>query len=71
MKQFLAILNPLTAGEAFKKMASTEKWRVPLTIVLIAGLLSAAGIALVYDKTESLRSTYLAKEMGVRIREEM
>jgi hypothetical protein len=64
-------LNPLTAGEAFRKVCTEEKWKTALTIVLIAGLLSAAGIALVYDKTEGLRSTYLEKEMGVKIREEM
>ncbi|MGC1121697.1 MAG: YIP1 family protein [Candidatus Methanofastidiosia archaeon] len=71
IKQVLAILNPFTAGEAFKRVAAEEKWKIPLTIVLTAGLLSAAGVALVYDKSEGLRSTYLAKEMGVTIRDEM
>ncbi|MBU7037047.1 MAG: YIP1 family protein [Theionarchaea archaeon] len=71
MNHVLAILNPLTAGEAFRRLAPEESWKKPLIIVLVAGLLSAAGIALVYDKTESLRSAYLVKEMDVTIRDEV
>ena len=65
------ILNPLTAGEAFRKRAAEEKWRLPLALVITTGVLSAAGIALVYDRSEGLRSLYLAEEMGVTLRDEM
>ncbi len=59
----LQILNPFKAGEEFRKLKSEEKWKLALIIVLVAGLLSAAGKSIILQKEHNLKSQYSEEEL--------
>ncbi len=63
MLEILKVLNPFTAGEAFRTLKSEKKWLLALIIVFIPGLLSLAGNMLIQQKMMPLTMQLVEEQM--------